>query len=127
MNRWLLGLFVLSLAACAAWAQAPEGELLYKGYCAACHDQPLLTRAPGRPLLEKIPPEGIVRALISGSMAAMGDALSAAQRETLGRFLSKTPSRPKMAMSGACTTAEAKLASIDSLPWWNGWGVNVQN
>jgi len=63
-----------------AWGLTPpqsEGELLYDGACATCHDAPAAnSRAPQKDALRQRSPEAIVDALTGGAMRYQGLSLS---------------------------------------------------
>jgi hypothetical protein len=98
-----LVLFVVVVGVASASGQTPpgastEGEALYAGRCASCHDAGVL-RAPNRQALSRLSPEAIRAALATGSMRLQGADLTPAQIVVLGRTL------------GAATTVAASTAT----------------
>jgi polyvinyl alcohol dehydrogenase (cytochrome) len=88
---------ILWLAATAAAAvQAPvvaaiedaKGAEIFKGLCAACHEN-VASRAPSPILLSIMSPNGIVRALTDGVMRGHGLALSEEVKIHVAQFLTK--------------------------------------
>ena len=70
----------------AATAVHP-GEGVYKTFCAACHDQPEVTRAPAKDTLKKMSLQFLNYSLTGGKMKAQGSALSVDQRAQVVNYL----------------------------------------
>lgn len=70
----------------AAGAPHP-GEGVYKTFCAACHDQPDVTRAPSKDTLKGMSMQFLNYALTNGKMKVQGSAVSAEQRAQLVNYL----------------------------------------
>jgi mono/diheme cytochrome c family protein len=88
-------------------AQAPDAARIYKEKCALCHDAAQQFRAPDREALKELTPESILASLTSGTMAAQGDALSAAEKRAVAEFLSGKPmgrADPRPGQSTSCRT-----------------------
>ena len=77
------------LASQSATAQegSHPGETVYQQFCAACHDNSELTRAPDRETLAQFPASRIEESLVSGVMQAQGMALSDKQKAEVSAYL----------------------------------------
>jgi polyvinyl alcohol dehydrogenase (cytochrome) len=111
-------------------AQTPNGEAVYKQYCAACHDG-TLPRMPSREALRGFTPESVETALSSFTMRRQGGALSTAARRAVAEYVTGRPAGsyrapleviPKSAYCGVSASGDA-LAGAS----WNGWGGNERN
>lgn len=135
-----------TVPAAAAAAQAgatPDGEVLYKARCAACHDVPG-DRVPSREVMSKNPASFILGTLTNGAMAPMAAGLSTAEKSAIARTVSKIPDEPK-----AMADIDPKLIwgdGVDGTPLdapkcatppkpvdlraraqWNGWSPTKDN
>ena len=72
----------------ATAASKAAGEEIYKQHCAACHDNPEATKAPGRDALKRVSALYITNALIMGKMTAQGAGLSAVEVSNVSDYLS---------------------------------------
>jgi polyvinyl alcohol dehydrogenase (cytochrome) len=129
--NWLqrLCVFTAFLGSAAAWAQSPAA--LYQTFCATCHESSGDTRVPSREVLRQMSPEQILSALEKGSMVAVGNERSRAERRALAEYLSEKKfggdphiAIPPSAYCSAAVNASARNASGAS---WNGWGVTTAN
>ena len=104
-----------------------------------CHDNPEAMRAPSRDVLRTRTAQQIVTALSAGGlMAAIGEALSAAEKQAVASFLAgagtpATGATPAGAaapagdpVTGACPPG-ATLPDLTTMPMWNGWGGAASN
>ncbi len=113
--------FVLAAVADAA---APDGRVVYRESCAACHEAGV-NRAPPLVALRRLAPEAILESLRSGSMAEVGEALPAGHAEAVASFLGRV----------SRVSAGRARASCPDAPWsdpfagprWIGWGVEAAN
>lgn len=129
---WIGALCVL-VAFCSSPARAQNGAILFKSYCASCHDSGANgdSRAPSRDILAQLAPEQILQSLEKGAMKAQAAERSRAQRRALAEYLSgkalgsELPNAiPKSAFCAA--GAEMPRNALQS-PAWNGWGVTITN
>jgi polyvinyl alcohol dehydrogenase (cytochrome) len=112
-------------------AFAQDGAVLFKTYCASCHEADNNNRAPSRDVLRMMSPEQILGALETGAMKSQAADRSRAQRRVLAEFLSgkdfgSDPVKPFPA-SAFCDTASDGFSKSMNGPMWNGWGVDVVN
>lgn len=130
-------LWMIALCLLAIWPLAPanaqDSALLFKSYCAVCHETADKSPAPQRTALTQMSPEQILQSLEKGTMKAQAAERSRAQRRALAEYISgktfaASPSNsiPKPAF---CNSASAARSSRDPLtePAWNGWGVTITN
>ena len=108
------------LSVCAI---AQDGKALFEKNCAMCHKANAENRTPRPEALAQLTPQTIVAALDTGSMKAQGARLSAAERQAIARFLSKTGANTDSAAINACPDRGA----LKSLTGWNGWGADMSN
>lgn len=117
--RALLAGLAAALVAGAAAAQAPPGEppaghpgeAIYKAACAACHDNPVETRAPAKATLNRMRYQTINFALTKGIMRDQASGLNDAQRAQLIDYITGRPRETQETWSQAlaCTGARAKV------------------
>jgi polyvinyl alcohol dehydrogenase (cytochrome) len=128
MRLTSLILFAAAVTVSSASAQTPqggnpEGEGLYAGRCASCHDAGV-PRAPSRQALNRLSPDVIRTALTTGSMRSQGAELTAAQIELLARTLG-TATAASFANNVCTAQAAPSFAKPFDEPNWNGWGANI--
>src|SRR5271163_4965131 len=82
----VLLVFVAAAAAQDKNDAKQAGDALYGKHCASCHDTGI-ARAPSRAALNHMSAENIRAALTTGSMSKQGADLSAAELDTVIRFL----------------------------------------
>lgn len=121
--RW----FLLVALSCASVAQ--DGAVIYKQYCAACHDAPK-GRIPALEALRGMSNAAILRALNSGSMREEAKSLNAQQRGAVAAYLGTGTSVPlpvtaSQTASGFCSTSAPPASGTHSA--WNGFGANTAN
>ena len=121
-------LLVLSVGVSSAAGQTPqaanaEGEGLYTGRCASCHEAGV-ARAPNRQALNRLSPDAIRTALTTGSMRSQGAELTAAQIEVLARTLG-TATTGASGVNTCSADAPSSFAKPLEQPNWNGWGANI--
>jgi polyvinyl alcohol dehydrogenase (cytochrome) len=114
-------------------AHAQDGGVLFKNYCAVCHEAADNSPAPNRKALSQLSPEQILQALENGSMKAIAAERSRAQRRALAEYLSGKPFGAELPSpipkSAFCNRAGGAVSSRGLLtgPAWNGWGVTITN
>ena len=131
---WIIAL-ILSLGLSSLPVNAQDGAVLFKRYCASCHEAGADgdSRVPGRDVLGQLTPDQILQALEKGAMKAQAAERSRAQRRALAEYLSGKPFGADLPnpipKSAYCSKASAAGSSRDSLagPSWNGWGVTITN
>ncbi|HMD35461.1 MAG TPA: PQQ-binding-like beta-propeller repeat protein [Vicinamibacterales bacterium] len=113
-----------------AWGLTPpqsEGELLYDGACATCHDAPAAnSRAPQKDALRQRSPEAIVDALTGGAMRYQGLSLSGAERRAVAEYLSGRILGGDLT-GAAAARCSAPPAAATRAAEWNGWGPTLEN
>jgi polyvinyl alcohol dehydrogenase (cytochrome) len=108
-------------------ALGDDGAVLYHKRCAACHDNGI-GRAPGREFLQRMSPEAVANALSSGMMTMQGNGMSSAEIRSVAEFLTaKTFGGEALPKQAFCSAAKSWPADPFAGPYWNGWGVGVDN
>jgi polyvinyl alcohol dehydrogenase (cytochrome) len=107
--------FVLA-ASLAAAALAQNGESLFNTNCAGCHQNGNAVGAPLPLTLRQMSWQTILGALESGKMKAIGNRISAGDRESIARFLGTAVSGPTLT-APSCSAAQARSTAAI----WNGW------
>jgi polyvinyl alcohol dehydrogenase (cytochrome) len=98
------------------FAQTPEA--LFESRCGSCHKQGNTVNAPIPQTLRQMSWQSILTALEMGKMKGIGDGMSAADRETIAKFLGTTEARPVSA-SAQCPAGTKNTFAKGSD--WNGW------
>ena len=121
----LIALFLLAVAVNAA--EEVPGARLYRTHCAQCHDAAGPARIPSKAALQKMAPEAILAALISGVMKQQGAALSEGGRQTLATWLGAPviSAVPTDQLADRCP-ADVSEPAADA-PAWTGWGAGPSN
>jgi len=132
-TRFWISAWCVSMGLASAPAYAQDGAVLFKNYCAVCHETADKSPAPQRDALSQLSPEQILQSLEKGTMKAQAAERSRAQRRALAEYLSGkpfaiAPSNP-IPKSAFCNSASPVRSSGDPLagPAWNGWGVTITN
>ncbi len=131
-----LSLFVVILVTALASHAAAQGFgvgglLPFNEKCASCHVAPAPgSRAPTRAQLLGQPPEAILAAMTTGSMAPMASGLSEGQLRAIaeyvsGRAFGTAKAGDAATMKNQC--APQPLGNPMAGPGWNGWGVDTAN
>src|SRR5580765_6875092 len=121
----------LLLAAClipaSLFAQTPNGQTLFEGRCATCHQAPVNDRIPSRQALAALQAAQVVDALEKGAMTTQAQGLSAAEIRALATFVTgkALPAATAAASAGQCTGNTRTFAP--SASDWNGWGMDTAN
>ena len=120
---------LLSFSSSAVYAQ--DGAVLFKTYCATCHEVAANSPAPSPDVLRQMRPEQILEALEKGAMKAQAAERSRAQRRALAEYLSGKqfggePLNP-IPESAHCDSAVGSIRDSLSGSAWNGWGATITN
>ncbi|HYR92136.1 MAG TPA: PQQ-binding-like beta-propeller repeat protein [Terriglobia bacterium] len=123
----LLGILVI-----AAAAHAQDGAVLYKTYCAICHEGPTAdAQAPSREAMKRMSAEQVLESLERGSMRSRVAERSRAQRRALAGYVSEkrlaADSVGLIPKSAFCSPTPAPAANPLAGAAWNGWGHGITN
>ena len=123
---------LLMFASSHAWAvsmPAPDGAALYTEHCAKCHDT--VARAPKFKMMQKLPPEFIMRSLEAGKMLFQGIMRTKAERTAIASYVSEkefgaagSEQQPSWTY---CSLLPGQLKDPVDGAHWNGWGGDVTN
>src|SRR5579863_3136978 len=103
----------------AALSFGQEGSQVFISRCIQCHDPNSESHAPMPEALANLSWQDIVKALETGSMKAIGEQLSAADKMAVARYLGKAGPSVMPEMKGSCA---AGAKPQDGGSSWNGWG-----
>src|ERR1041385_7759559 len=123
----------LCVSLTSVWAQAQDGEYLFKTYCAICHEPANgeEARGPSRDVFKQMTAEHILDVLEKGSMKAQAAERSRIQRHILAEYLSRKAlgSAPLdlIPKSAFCNSNAANFNNSPAGPSWNGWGATITN
>jgi polyvinyl alcohol dehydrogenase (cytochrome) len=111
-----------------AFAQAPDGAVLYTDFCAECHDQQAGEQIPGRTRLESLTANAILRTMTDGAMRLQAEPLTADQQVVLAEYLSGEVVKPLPLEfdTGMCPSLSALEPAVAGKTWF-GWSNNVRN
>jgi polyvinyl alcohol dehydrogenase (cytochrome) len=125
------GIVILQIA-CFLYPPAlaqQNGAALYFRSCGQCHEQSSReVRAPSRSVMAAMTADAILRALESGTMAAVSKDISQADKIAIAEFVSNKRVEQKLGAlpdGGRCQDATPMRASEG--PQWNGWGNDITN
>lgn len=108
-------------------AAAEPGSELYRAHCSACHEG-AVPKAPHRTFLAMLSPDRIEEALVSGSMAAQGKALTGIERHALIAYLTgAAPGQVADHAAGAYCRDGAAAFDLAASPVSLGWGRDYEN
>jgi polyvinyl alcohol dehydrogenase (cytochrome) len=107
-------LLLLIVTAGVATAQGPEA--LFQAQCAQCHNTGNTVGAPVPETLRQMSWQSVLAALETGKMKAIGDGLTAAQREAIAKFIGSAEYAPILSSSKCQSAQQGRLAGE-----WNGW------
>lgn len=153
--NWIVPAGIFFLAAASALAQQPgtqtpsrrapvegpaqpqartsegNGGRVFGNNCRSCHGNAQVPQAPAPAMLKRLPPETIYQALTTGEMKTQAQHLSDQDKRDIaeflaGRRLGAAAAGDIKAMSNACSS-NPPIRSLNSLPAWNGWGVDLSN
>ena len=133
LTRALLfcGAFIGSISI-PAFAQAPDGAMLYQRNCGTCHDTGA-NRAPARDVLKSLSAERVLAAMETGAMVTMANNRTAEERRAIAEFVSgKSLSTPFVSAPSPKAMCSAKGGNNErfnpaSGARWSGWGMNPSN
>ena len=118
----------------ASAAQAHEmpagphpGEGIYKAKCAACHDNPELTKAPPRETLAKLSPGTITNALITGIMIPQAVGLSSKDISDVSNYLGKAEVEIETWTEAMKCPASRATPKLDAAPTVSTFGFDMSN
>jgi polyvinyl alcohol dehydrogenase (cytochrome) len=125
MAALALGAIAFARVVCA---QVPSlnGEMLFQGLCAGCHNGATDSRAPAPDVLRQRSAASILEVLANGAMRVQGATLSGPERRAIAEYLGGTTlaGDPTGASRGRCETASTFRMSGAG---WNGWGASLKN
>jgi polyvinyl alcohol dehydrogenase (cytochrome) len=110
------------------WAQAPDGEQVFKQSCASCHTGASDSRAPGPESLKARTPQAVIESLMTGAMRPQGSRLSGPERRAVAEFV--TGKRVGFDVTGAETgrcTGSARERDAGRTGAWSGWSPTITN
>jgi polyvinyl alcohol dehydrogenase (cytochrome) len=127
----LCGSLTTLLAAPPVSAPAANGEQLYRHYCAECHSQSRVLRAPQLKILQRMEPQDVLDALEVGKMRFQGIQRTAEERRAIAEFITgksleqAEQQEQQQLMAGRCpgTSRFDPGAGLQ----WNGWGAGLDN
>ena len=134
MKHLFKGLTALSLCciAPASFAQsegdAPHpGAAVYEEYCAACHDNSEVTRAPSMDALNQFDRTQVRAALVSGIMSAQGGMLSSAELEAVADYLGRAGPVETNWTGAMMCEADRAAPSLSATPTVTTFGFDLNN
>ena len=107
----------------------PDGEQLYRRYCAQCHSKSRALRAPQLNVLKRMQPQDVLDALEVGTMRFEGFQHTAAERRRIAEFITGkkvNDEQESNETAGRCAGNDAKFDPASG-PQWNGWGAGLAN
>jgi polyvinyl alcohol dehydrogenase (cytochrome) len=110
-------------SAATAVAVVAQGEALFKGRCASCHD-PAIDRAPPKVALARRFPDDIATALKTGVMQPMAAGLSDQDIHAIATYLGADGMTEQAGDPPVCTSSGKFNLSG---PGWNGWSIDARN
>lgn len=117
-------------AAAPLGAALPDGEHLYRQYCAQCHSKSRALRAPHFNVLRRMQPQDVLDSLEFGTMRFEGLQLSIEERRAIAEFVTGRKLAEEQegneTRAGRCAAEGAKFAGAAG-PQWNGWGAGPAN
>jgi polyvinyl alcohol dehydrogenase (cytochrome) len=124
---WLAGAATAAAQAPVAALEDPQGAEIFKGHCAACHEN-VTSRAPSPILLSIMAPNGIVRVLTDGVMRGQGQALSAEDKIHVAQFLTKrTMGDVTDRLAPPACGPSDRVFAYEKVPAFSGWGLTPGN
>ncbi|WP_198683711.1 outer membrane protein assembly factor BamB family protein [Peristeroidobacter agariperforans] len=103
------------------------GKTIYENNCAACHDNPAATKAPGFDTLKAMRREAISYAIAQGRMQVQASRLTSEERTALLDFLAgQGPTRDDWSASMSCTRERGPM-NLDVTPAVAGFGFDPRN
>ncbi len=118
------------LDAAESGGSAPNGAKLYGEFCARCHSNPKVVRAPQIAVLRTLDAQQVLDALEVGAMRFIGFQHSAPERRAIAEYLTgkkvNEQAETQAATANRCADTSAKF-DPSSGPKWNGWGNGLDN
>jgi polyvinyl alcohol dehydrogenase (cytochrome) len=123
-------------AAQPVWAQAVDGQQVFKQSCASCHTGAADSRAPSPDALKARTPQAVIESLMTGAMRLQGSRLSGPERRAVAEFVTGkvVGSDVRGADTGRCTAsrpgtgpAGARAVNSGRAPAWSGWSPTFTN
>ncbi len=106
---------------------AMPGKAIYDATCAACHDHPEASRAPGRASIRAMRPSSVEYHMTVGYMRTQAKNLSPAQRKDLTDWLSAgQPDNSGWLQRAQCKGAAARI-DAGAKPAIATWGLDAHN
>jgi polyvinyl alcohol dehydrogenase (cytochrome) len=133
MKAWVfwIGLICFGTGSMPAPLWAQDGAVLFRTWCASCHEAGGESRAPRREALKLLSPEQILAALESGVMSAQGRERGRAERVALAEYITEKKIGDAAAnpipRSAYCSKPPDAIRNSSGEPAWNGWGATVRN
>lgn len=122
-----LGAIGMAASAQPATDEALPGRAIYDQTCAACHDHPAQTRAPGLASLRAMRPSSVEYHMTVGYMRTQAKGLSPAQRKDLTDWLaSGQPDNNGWFKRAQCKGAAARIDAA-ARPAVATWGLDTHN
>lgn len=103
------------------------GEAVYKAHCAACHDNPDVTKSPSVATLNRLTPGQIVNALITGKMIPQAQGLKSAEITYVADYLSKAKEADDTWMAAMMCPADRRTPKLDAAPTVATFGFDMKN
>ncbi len=139
-----LSVSAIALASCTTPVEAPQqtasaapeqvvpagphpGEAVYKAKCAACHDNPELTKAPSPAVLARLTPGHITNALITGIMAPQAVGLSSKDVSDVSNYLGQGGGQDDSWTTAMTCTGARATPNLDAAPTVATFGFNTNN
>ena len=103
------------------------GEAVYKANCAACHDNPDLSKAPTVATLNRLTPGQIVNALMTGKMIPQAQSLTSAEVTYVADYLSKAQEADDTWMKAMMCPAGRRTPKLDVAASVSTFGFDMKN
>src|SRR5262245_45128562 len=128
LPRQVVAFGIVLGCASVAWAQSPDGALVFQASCATCHTGAAESRAPSLEALRTRTPQSVMSSLLDGAMRPQGARLSGAERRAVAEYITgKTlDGDVSGAHSGRCSTP-GPLQDFAQSPRWTGWSPSTAN
>jgi len=113
-----------------AAAQPPgphPGEAVYMANCASCHDNPELSKAPGKETLTRMSPGMIAYAMVSGKMSQQAAHLTSGQISEVSSYLSRSAGSSDAWVDAMMCTGDRRTPRLAARPTVAGFGFDAKN
>ena len=110
------------------WAQALDGEQIFKQSCASCHTGAPESRAPSPDALKSRTPQAIIESLMTGAMRPQGSRMSGPERRAVSEFVTgkKVDTDVTGDARGRCAASDG-ASSPGRDASWAGWSPTATN